>query len=346
MINDDPNCKSSVSVRDVARLAGVSIATVSRSFNKPDVVKKEVREKIFQVAASIGYQANTAAKTLRSKKSYTIGAVIPTLDHAIYAKIMKSFQEELSAHGYALYIVPCGFDASNIFENIKFLLERGVDAILFIGSIIDKKLTKHLLRAKIPVICTYSYHKENPDFPFIGFDNYKSTIEILEYLYTLGHKDIAMISGPTKGNDRQITRTNAFNDFMKSRNLSYCLKQCQSQYDIAYGQEYFYDIMNENPNTTAIICSSDILAFGVMSGAKKINIKVPERLTIIGYDNLDFSKYMTPSLTTLDIPAKEMGLISARKILSKLRDNIEITSLELPTKIIIRDSSNQALNFN
>lgn len=333
-----------VSVTDVAKAANVSVATVSRSFNKPDVVKPEVRERILKIAESMGYTANSAAKALRSKKTNVIGAIIPTLDHAIYATMINAFQNKLSEQGYVVYILSCGFDASNIFDKVTLLLERGAEALLIVGEILDKNLEAYLQKFKIPTICTYSYHHD-AKFPFIGFDNYASTTSMSEYLYGLGHRNIAMISGPLQGNDRQIARVESFKNFMDSKQLKHYVIESKNQYNITFGKDALKTILQDFPEVTAIICNSDVIAFGVLAGAKELKISVPEQINVIGYDNLEFTEYLNPPLTTLNIPAEEMGRLSAETILKNLNQKVPIQSHLLETKLIVRDSTAQRNNI-
>lgn len=330
--------KTSVSVIDVARAANVSVATVSRSFNNPEVVKPEVRERILEIALNMGYTANSAAKALRSKKTKVIGAIIPTLDHSIYATMINAFQNKLSEQGYVVYVLSCGFDASNIFEKVTLLLERGAEALLIVGEILDKNLESYLQKFNIPTVCTYSYHHESK-FPFIGFDNYASTTTITDYLYSLGHRNITMICGPLKGNDRQIARVESFKNYMKEKQANYSVIECKDHYNISFGRDTIKQIAQETPEVTAVICNSDVIAFGVLAGAKEIGISIPDQMNVIGYDNLEFAEYLTPPLTTLNIPAEEMGVLSAQTILSNLNDKQPLQSFLLETDLIIRGST-------
>lgn len=330
--------KNSVSVKDVALAANVSIATVSRSFNNPEVVKPEVRERILEIAINMGYTANSAAKALRSKKTKVIGAIIPTLDHSIYATMINAFQNKLSEQGYVVYILSCGFDASNIFEKVTLLLERGAEALLIVGDILDKNLESYLQKFNIPTVCTYSYHHES-HFPFIGFDNYASTTTITDYLYSLGHRNITMICGPLKGNDRQIARVESFKNYMTAKQANYSVIECKDHYNISFGRDTIKKIAQETPEVTAVICNSDVIAFGVLAGAKEIGISIPDQMNVIGYDNLEFAEYLTPPLTTLNIPAEEMGVLSAQTILSNLNNKQPLRSFLLETDLIIRGST-------
>ncbi|MGP9558521.1 LacI family DNA-binding transcriptional regulator [Psychrobacter sp. AOP7-A1-24] len=330
--------KTSVNIIDVARVANVSVATVSRSFNNPEVVKPKVREKILQIAADLGYTANSAAKALRSKKTKVIGAIVPTLDHSIYATMIHAFQNTLSEQGYVVYVVSCGFDSSDIFDKVTLLLERSAEALLIVGEILDENLEKHLLKMNIPTVCTYSY-KYDSVFPFIGFDNYASITTVTDHLYALGHRNITMICGPLKGNDRQITRVEAFENYMANKQAQYSVIECKGDYNIAFGSDTIKSIVQESPNVTAVICNSDVIAFGVLAGAKEIGISIPDQISVTGCDNLEFAEYLTPPLTTLRIPAEQMGVLSAKTILENLNNKKPLQSFLLETDLITRAST-------
>ena len=332
----EPRCN----VKDVAKVAGVSVATVSRSFNLPDQVRKDVREKVLKIAAKMGYTPNSAAKALRLRKTNVIGAIIPTLDHSIYATMIKSFQDKLAEYGYVVHVLSCGFDSSNIYENVKLLVERGAEALLVVGEIRDPELTKYLKEYKMPVICTYSYFDDR-QFPFIGFDNYQSTKQLTEYLLGLGHRNMAMLTGPMQGNDRQQARYQAFVDTLASykdgcTHVSY---ESTQGYTIEFGEKTMRRIRLEQPEVTAVICNSDVIAFGALSACKKLGINVPKEISVVGYDNLEFAEYLDPPLTTLAIPAAEMGLRSAEALVANLKFGNEITSALLSTQLMIRQSS-------
>lgn len=331
-----PRCN----VTDVAKAAGVSVATVSRSFNLPHQVRDDVREKVLSIAAQMGYTPNSAAKALRLRKTNVIGAIIPTLDHSIYATMIKSFQDKLAEYGYVVYVLSCGFDSGAISEKVKLLVERGAEALLVVGDLPDPELTQYLKEYRMPVICTYSYFDDRA-FPFIGFDNYASTKQLIEYLLGLGHRHMAMLTGPMKGNDRQQARHQAFMDTLHAHrgDCTHCTYESSEGYTIEFGEKTLRRIRLECPEVTAIICNSDVIAFGVLSACKKLGIDVPREMSVVGYDNLEFAAYLEPPLTTLAIPAGEMGLRSAEALIANLKNGTEIKPVLLGTQLMIRQSS-------
>lgn len=142
--------RSRIKVSDVAAKAGVSVATVSRAFNLPNLVREDVRHRVLDVARKLGYSPNPAAKALRLQKTHIIGALIPTLDYAIFARMIDSFQETLAAAHYMTIVLTTGFDNRDIFDKVKLLIDRGAEALLIVGSVEDQRFKAYLKDTHIP----------------------------------------------------------------------------------------------------------------------------------------------------------------------------------------------------
>ena len=181
-------------VKAVAEAAGVSIATVSRVLNNPDSVNVEMRARVQEVAARLRYMPNSAAKALRMQRTRLIGAVIPTLDHAFFARMMDAFQEALVASGYMVLIITVGFDNSQIFGEVRQLIERGVEGLLLVGRVEDAALLNLIKGRNLVALSTYSVNRMT-SIPSVGFDNYRSMKQLVDYLLRLGHTRLAMIAG-------------------------------------------------------------------------------------------------------------------------------------------------------
>jgi LacI family transcriptional regulator len=330
--------KRRAKVSDVANEVGVSVATVSRTFNDPKAVRDDVRARVLAVARSLGYSPHPAAKALRMQRTHIVGAVVPTLDYAIYARMMNKFQERMNTAGYMVFMLAAGFDNSKLYDPVHQLVSRGTDGLLVVGKIEDDLLLRFLKERHIPTVLTYSYLPEEP-FPSVGFDNYESMRQLIEYLLLLGHRDIVMISGITRGNDRQRSRAGAFQDAVTKSGIAKRCHALERPYSLYEGAAAVRLIRSEYPKTTAVMCASDVLAFGVLSECKKLNIHVPNDMVITGYDNQDFSALLDPSLTTVDVPAGDMGTQSAEALLAAMTGSGKVASVKLKTNLIIRDST-------
>jgi LacI family transcriptional regulator len=333
--------KAKSKVSDVAKHAGVSVATVSRSFNSPDAVRDDVRQRVFSAARKLGYSPNPAAKALRMQRTHIVGAVVPTLDYAIYARMLNSFQEKMSAAGYMVFVLAAGFDNSKLYEPVRQLVDRGAEGLLIVGKIEDGRLLKFLEDGRIPTVLTYSYQPDGP-FPSIGFDNYAATRQLADFLLRLGHKNMVMISGRTRGNDRQQSRVRAFREAAAAAGITKTSHVIERPYSLHEGAAAMRLIHADYPTTTAVMCASDVLAFGVLSECKKLGINIPRDLTVTGFDNQDFSALLDPPLTTVDVPAGEMGTRSAEALLSAMGTHRKIEPVRLETNLIIRASTGGA----
>ncbi|MGH9204760.1 MAG: substrate-binding domain-containing protein, partial [Vicinamibacterales bacterium] len=285
--------RAKTKVSDVALRAGVSVATVSRTFNTPSAVRENVRRRVIEVAQSLGYSPNPAAKALRMQRTHIVGAVVPTLDYAIYARMLNSFQAALSASGYMVFVLAAGFDNTDLYEPVRQLVDRGAEALLVVGRIADKRLQVFLEDGRIPTVTTYSYQADG-SFPSIGFDNYAATHQLADFLIRLGHRNMVMISGPTRGNDRQQSRIRAFRDVAAAAGIARTTHVMERTYSLLEGAAAMRTIHAEHPATTAVMCNSDVFAFGVLSECQNLRIGVPKNLTVTGFDNQDFAGLLDP----------------------------------------------------
>lgn len=330
--------KPKTKVSDVARRARVSVATVSRSFNKPDAVREDVRKRVMSAAQQLGYSPNPAAKALRMQRTHIVGAIVPTLDYAIYAQMLNSFQTELSAAGQMVFVLAVGFDNTHLYEPVRLLVDRGAEALLIVGRIEDDRARDFLRERRIPTVTTYSYQTDDP-IPSIGFDNYGATRQLMDFLVRLGHRRMVMLSGPTRGNDRQRSRIRAFRESAAQVGAAKTIQVIERKYSLLDGAAVMRTIHADFPETTAVICNSDVFAFGVLAECKNLRLRVPEDVTVTGFDNQDFAGLLDPPLTTVAVPAAEMGIRSAEALLNAVRSGRPIESVKLETNLIVRGST-------
>ncbi|MCB1379391.1 MAG: substrate-binding domain-containing protein [Alphaproteobacteria bacterium] len=328
-------------VKAVAQAAGVSKTTVSRAFNTPELVNEEVRRKILEIAARMNYRPHPAARALRSQRTHIFGAAIPTLDYAIFARMVNEFEGTLSTLGASTIVITTGFDNRDVFDNVRQLTERGAEALLLVGEVEDVRLRDYILHTRIPVVTTYSAPPEET-VPAVGFDNYKATREAVMHLAGLGHRDFAMIASRTEGNDRQRARVAAYTDFLTEAGLNGLDCIYKRAFEMRGGADVMNQILREHPETTAVVCNSDVFAIGAMDACRKNGLKIPEDISIVGCDDFDFAELLYPPLTTITVPAAEMGRLAAEKLWSAVTDKEPIEGELIETRLIVRGSSGPA----
>lgn len=329
----------SVRVSDVAEFVGYSTATVSRALNNQTGVSREVREKVLTASKTLGYLPNNAARALRQKKTRIIGAVIPTLNHSIYARMVEGLQKRLALDGLALLHATSEYNLETEYRQSTMLLERGVEGLVLVGNEHHPNLKNILASRQIPYVNTYVYSSDN-EAPCVGFDNFEAAYAITDFLVQLGHSHFAMIAGIRAGNDRVEQRIAGVRARLtRSDMLLPDDSIAESPYTIDGGVVAMKALNRSTRETTAIICGSDILAFGALSACGELGIQVPQDLSIVGFDNLEFSAHLSPPLTTVEVPAAEMGATAAEHLLNQIESSKFQSRIELETKIILRKTT-------
>jgi LacI family transcriptional regulator len=328
-----------VKLVDVAKAANCSPATVSRVLNGNPAVDLQIRAQVIQATRELGYVPNGSARALRSTKTRLVGAIIPTLDHAIYATMVDSLQARLAEKNVSLIISTSTYDIDLEYEQAKLLIERGVEAVIVVGSHHRPK-TLALLDKK-RVSCVFTYTTTGSDTgAAVGFDNEKAGRTAARYLLDLGHAQLAMIAGVTQDNDRARGRRDGFLQGLARAGLDPTeVPVLEGTYTIGSGRRCMAQLMNLPKRPTAVFCGSEILAAGAIKYCAEAGISIPRDLSIVGFDNLEIAELTTPELTTLEVPARDMGRLAADYVLASPLQREHLKERELPIRLIVRESS-------
>ncbi len=325
---------------DVAKHVGVSTATVSRCLSAPEKVRPKLREKVMTAITETGYRPHGAARALASKRTNTIGAVIPTLDNAIFAKVAQTLQDALDVRGRTLLLASSDYLPEREQNQIENLIVRGVDGIMLTGEQRDPAIYKLLGRHGIRYVNTYVHHPESPH-PTIGFDNVGAMEKVVAYLYDLGHRRFAMIGGLTAGNDRAAERIRGTRNALQRRSInlpSNCI--LEQPYVLAAGRAGCRKLLSAANSPTAIVCGNDVLALGALLEAAAMGIAVPETVSITGFDDLELAREIPPGLTTIHAPLIDMGHLAADYLtVDGSNGDAEARHIELPAELVVRGST-------
>ena len=333
-----------VSLGDVARSAGVSTATVSRTLNNPEKVAEKSRLAVKAAIDSLGYIPDGAARALASRQSKIIGAVVPSLDNALFAAGIQSLQRRLKYHGYTLIVASHEYDLDEELEEVKILLRQGVDGLLLVGSRHDPKLIQMLENKAVSYVNCWAYDPHSKQ-PCIGFDNRKAARKITQHLLDLGHTDFAVIAGRTENNDRAADRLRGIAEVIRENNLSLPEDRIQqSYYSVKRGREAMRMLLKADKRPTAVLCGNDILALGAIAECQSAGIKVPQDISITGFDDLDMSSQMIPALTTIHVPSAEMGEQAADFLVAQIRQQSPVLHTEIMTDLMLRETTTKPRN--
>lgn len=331
--------KTSVGLRDVAKAAGVSTATVSRAINKPEVVSEELRLRIEAVIEHLGWVPDAAARALSTRRSGAVGAVFPTLTHGDFARTATILQHELLAEGFTLLLACSEYDPKQEFLQVKKFVERGVDGIILVGNEHLAELERLLERQKVPSINTFVYNQATHG-KSIGPDNRKALFDVTNYLIDLGHRRIGVIWQPVTHNDRVAERLAGVSDALSAHGLSAWPYQIAKELSsIGEARSMMRRMMSAAQPPTAIICGNSYHAVGAELEAIAMGLSIPGDISIVGYDDIELMSELPVPITTVRVPSDKIGQRAARHILGRILGREEETQFECRPEFILRAST-------
>ena len=330
--------RSNVStLADVAKHADVSTATVSRCLNAPDRVSEDTRKRVLQAVRDLGYSPNFGARALAARRTNTVGAVIPTMDNAIFARGIQAFQEELGRHRKTLLIASSGYREDVEEDQIRTLVARGAEALLLIGYHRKDSVYAMLEKRGVPALITWAYQADAPQSS-IGFNNMNAMAGLARLALSQGHKRIAFISAPIADNDRAGDRVAGARLAMTEAGLDASeLILVETPYGIGTGDTAFREIMATPTPPSLVLCGNDVLAVGALKAAKAMGLAVPQDVSITGFDDIELAILADPALTTVHVPHRAMGKRAAALIVELSTEHHPTQSVELKTEIIMRE---------
>jgi len=328
-----------VTSREIAHEAGVSIATVSRVFNQPGRVSAATRQRVMTVIDRHHFVFDGLARGLSSRRSQVLGLVIPTISNSIYALSTQAVQQAAQALGYTVLVGVSEFSPEREAELIHRFIERRVDGLVLTGAARDEVVYDKIRRNRLPFVITWKLARAS-GLPCISFDNHKAAAMVVDYMVSIGHRRIALICGRTELNDRAAGRREGFIERMHGHGLAVderLVVECNFEY--VEGQVAMHRVLNTPEPPTAVFCASDILAIGALHECQRAGLRVPEDVSIVGFDDQPITRYLIPELTTVRVPAADMGRRACEALIVSLAERSDIVSMELPTDLVIRGST-------
>ena len=323
----------------VARAAKVSISTVSRSFNHPDLVKPDTRKKIDAAVRRLGYIRNRAAQTIHGIRSATIGFIVPTIDHAIFAEVVQAFSDAVGEHGFSLLLASHGYDLEREYAVLRKLLEHRVDGVALIGFDHSEETYQLIESQKIPAITIWNYDPASR-LPCVGAENREAGRLAAQHVVGRGHRDIAVIFPPTKDNDRARHRKEAVFEVLAAAGVEprpdWLL---EAEYSISDAKTVLRSILSRTPRPSAVLAGNDVLAVGAVYSALELGLRIPEDLSVTGIGDFKGSKEMEPALTTVRLPARTIGKLAGEEIAGAiLEPDAAVKRTKCEVTLLVRDT--------
>lgn len=290
----------------------------------------------------LGYAPNFGAQALAAKRTNTFGAIVPTMENAIFARSLQALQEELGKHGITLLVASSSYDRKLEEEQIRNLVARGADALFLIGHDRTDESYAFLEKRQVPHVVAWVYDESEPRVS-VGFDNRKAMKMMAREVLDHGHRQIALITAAREKNDRARQRYGGAVDALRERGLdARDLQVVDTAYTIAKGGEAFETLMRSDTPPTAVMCGNDVLAAGAVLKAQKMGIDVPGDVSITGFDDIEIAEIVTPALTTVHVPHRNMGKHAAQALIAMRNDEVLGDSVELEATVKLRQSLGKA----
>ncbi|MFC3115696.1 LacI family DNA-binding transcriptional regulator [Cellvibrio fontiphilus] len=326
-------------IRDVARLAGVSVATVSRALSNPEKVSDDSLDKVHKAIAQVGYRPNMLARNFRSARAYAVVVLVPDIANPFYSLFIRALEDRAQQKGYAVLLGDTRGTPEREMEYIRRVETRLADGIVQLRPSSEK--SQNNIPPDIP--CVNACGCEYTTGPAIRIDNRAAAKTMVNYLISLGHKRIGVISG-LKDNPHAIDRLEGYKEALAEAGIPFEKDLiAEGDFTMWSGLNAAFQFCNMKVRPTAIFSMNDEMAIGAMQTLKNQGIRIPEDMSVTGFDDIAYAKYSDPSLTTISQPAEEMGKM-AMDMLLKVIEGEPLSQREcvLPTEFIIRKSTGPA----
>jgi LacI family gluconate utilization system Gnt-I transcriptional repressor len=308
-----------LTLRDVAKLAGVAPITASRALNTPEAVSSEILARVRDAVERTGYVPNILAGGLASRQSRLVAAVVPTISSPVFLEMIDALTRSLAAHGYHLMLGQSGYVDSCEDELLEAIIGRRADGVVLTGVLRSQLGRRRLVASGIPVVETWDLTPTPIDM-LVGFSHAQIGSEVARYLHARGRRRVAAISA---GDERARQRMAAFTQVARTLGLAgpdgeVPVVWVPAPTTVAHGREGLLQLLSAHAGIDAVFCSSDMLAMGVMNEAHAQGIAIPERLGVIGLGDQYFSQNLYPALTTVRIDGSSIGETAAHFILERI----------------------------
>jgi DNA-binding LacI/PurR family transcriptional regulator len=328
-----------LNIKKIAQLAGVHPSTVSRALNGSNLVKPETRERIEKIAQEGGYIRDSLAKSLIVGKTYTLGILAPEISSTFYSQIIDEIENAVSMEGYGIIIAATNFQYLSEKKALNSMLSKRVDALVICAPSDQILNDFRRMKVNIPLVLCDTTHEDIP-FNDVYVDEKQGIREAVLYLAKLGHREIGFIG------EEKITRHRLDNFLIVMKECGLKLRKdyirLESGVDSECGYKAVRQFLRERRFPTAILCARDTIAIGAVRAAVENGIRVPDYISIVGYDDINVSRYLLPALTTIRQLSEEIGRQAGKMLLGLIEDDSEtkpVTHIVLTPKLVVREST-------
>jgi len=333
-----------VSIKDIARAAGVSHPTVSRALSDSPLISEETKARIQRLAQEMGYSPNALARGLVTRQTYSVGVVVTTIADPFVAEIVQGIEATAHDHGYTVILCNSESVPEREIASVEMLRSKRVDGIIVTASRVGALYLEYLEQIGVPIVLINNHNEESGRYTFtVTVDNRHGGRLATEHLVQLGHRRIAYITGPA----------NHSSDLGRLAGYRQALIEGGIEPDLALaipgngrpdgGEQALQAILALDPRPTAVFCYNDLTAIGLIHAARQAGLSIPQDLAVVGFDDILFASYLYPPLTTVAQPKVEMGQRATTMMLSlitaKEDSEVDLANVVVQGKLVVRAST-------
>ncbi|KOO46810.1 catabolite control protein A [Priestia koreensis] len=331
-----------VTIYDVAREANVSMATVSRVVNGNPNVKPSTRKKVLETIERLGYRPNAVARGLASKKTTTVGVIIPDISSIFYAELARGIEDIATMYKYNIILSNSDQNTDKEFHLLNTMLGKQVDGIIFMGGNITDEHVEEFKKSPVPIVLAASIEMSE-QIPSVNINYEQAAYDAVHALIEKGHERVAFVTGPLEEPMNKERKLKGYQQALIDHKIPYNEEMVfEGDYTYDSGMEAFEKLSSLDEKPTAIFVGTDEMALGVIHGAQDRGFKIPEDVEVVGFDNTKLATMVRPTLSTVVQPMYDIGAVAMRLLTKYMnKETVESSIVELPHRIEYRQSTKE-----
>ena len=324
-----------MTIKEVAARAGVGIATVSRTLHNSSKVNPETAARVLRAMRELGYRPNTAAQSLVSGRSRMLGLVVSDITNPFFPELIQGFQDQALQHGYDVFIASTGYNSSRMAHCVGRMIERTIDGVAIMTSEIEPGVTAQFANRNVPLVFL-DVGKTGVGVSNIRIDYAGGITDAVNHLRHLGHRHIAFISGPMALKSARERRA-AFLNTLRDAGLEEVVEEGNHKVD--GGLRAMTRLLQQSRMPTAVLTSNDLTAIGALSGIRARGLRVPEDISVVGFDDIAMAEFTEPPLTTVRLSREELAHVACDALLQAIKGDRIGMEFRMRTQLIVRSST-------
>lgn len=325
-----------VSIKDIARAAGVSHSTVSRALSNHPLIAETTRRRIKLIAQELGYAPNAIARGLVTQQTRVIGVIVTSIADPFVAEVVRGIEEVAADNHYRVFLGTSHADPTREVNLVKALREWRVDGVIVASSRVGALYLPLLEEMGAPIVLINNQH-DGPYIHSVTVDNVQGGQLATRFLISQGHRTIGYLSGPSE-NSSNRDRLMGYQRALAEANIPFDSFLVQPGNGRADAGKQVHQFFTRSPTPTAIFCYNDMTAIGALDAIKRRGLRVPDDISLVGFDNIEFASYVDPPLTTIHQPKDEMGRLAMRMLIDLLNGK-DASNILVPGELIVREST-------